>query len=341
MNGTIVPILLLLLLVPAPPAAGQAAGAFSRMGFGARGVAMGNALVADGSGAASPYYNPALVPFTPQQQFEASVALLTFDRELQFLQFATPLKPRAGFAAGLLHAGVSGIDGRDANGYHTSDLATDEFAAFMAFGLRFSERVTGGVNLQLFRSDLLDGVDAVNTVGVDAGWTVQASQTLRLGLAIDDLLARYSWDTSEAFGDGGKTTEDRFPTRLRFGAAYRAVHGRLHLTGEYEARFATAEHRTRQVERFGDTPIEVTRTEDLRLRDGVLRLGGEYHVAEALALRGGFDRVAEGAFGAVQPTFGFMVAQPVGTLKVHAEYAFALEPYALGTLHLLTLRLDL
>lgn len=340
MNGTMVQVVLLMLVL-VPTAVAQSAGAFSRMGFGARGVAMGNALVADGSGATSSYYNPALVPFTERQQFEASVALLTFDRELQFLQFATPLKPRAGFAVGLIHAGVSGIDGRDASGYHTTDLTTNEFAAFMTFGLRFSERVTGGINLQLFRSDLLAGVDAVNTIGVDAGWTVQVRERLRLGLVIDDLLARYSWDTSEAFGDGGKTTQDRFPTRLRLGAAYHAPGTRLRVTGEYEAHFATAEHRTRQVERFGDLPIEVIMTEDLRLRSGTLRVGGEYHLAEALALRGGLDRVGNGDFEAVQPTFGFMVEQPVGNLRARAEYAFALEPYALGTLHLLTLRIDL
>ena len=95
----------------------QNAGVFSRMGFGARGVAMSNALVADASGDTSPYYNPALAPFISGQNFAASTAFMTLDRTLQFLEFATPLRPRAGVAGGLIHASVSNIDGRDGSGY--------------------------------------------------------------------------------------------------------------------------------------------------------------------------------------------------------------------------------
>jgi hypothetical protein len=79
----LVPILIVLLLSlwggRGVPVAGQdvAAGAFSRMGFGAKGVAVGNALVAAPSPDVSPYYNPALLPATSEQRVAASAALLS------------------------------------------------------------------------------------------------------------------------------------------------------------------------------------------------------------------------------------------------------------------------
>ncbi|WP_457652294.1 PorV/PorQ family protein [Rhodocaloribacter sp.] len=319
----------------------QAAGAFARLGFGARGIAMGNALAADGFGDGGPYYNPALAPFTSRQNLELSAALMRFDRELQFVQFSAPLRPRAGIALGLIHAGVSKIDGRDGSGFHTGDLSVDEFALFLAFGLRLSDRVTGGIGLQLFRTDLLDGLDPVNSVGIDLGLTVRVTEALRLGFVADDLLARYSFDTSGLFGDSGKTTSDRFPTRLRFGAAYRLLDGRLTLLGEYESRLTRRDRRTRSVELFGDVPREVVDTETLTLQENRVRFGGEYRLAETFVVRGGLDQLGSGEVDGLKPTAGFMVEQPVGNLRVRAEYAFALEPFAVGTMHLLSLRIFL
>lgn len=316
----------------------QATGVFSRMGFGARGVSMSNALVADAFGQTSPYYNPALAPFTPAQTLEGTVALMTLDREMQFLQFATPIKPSAGIAVGLIHAGVSNIDGRTSSGFHTGDLSTDEFAFFLTFGVRLGSRVTGGVGLQLFRTDLLDDVSSVNSLGLDLGLTIQATEALRFGIVADDLLARYSWDTSGLLGNDGKSTSDRFPTRLRIGAAYRLLENRLSLVAEYESRVTSSEYRTRDVRLIGDIPSEITDTERLRLHDNRLRIGSEWMLNDMFALRGGFDRIGAGATGDITPTAGFMVEQPIGNLVTRIEYAFMLEPYAVGTMHLITLR---
>jgi hypothetical protein len=320
----------------------QAAGAFARMGFGARGIAMSNALVADAFGHASPYYNPALAPFITRQNLEASAAFLTLDRELQFLQLSTPLRPRAGIAAGLIHAGVSGIDGRDDSGYHTGEYATDEFAFFLAFGVRAGRRVTAGLGLQLFQADYFEDLGAARSIGLDVGLSVQASEALRLGLAVDDLLASYGWDTSDLYGSAGRSTTDRFPARLRLGAAFRLPGRPMLLTAEYESRFTPAEVRRRDVEVVGDRPQEDFFTsEDLLFHDSTLRLGAEYQPVEAFAVRAGVDRLGTGALGGARPSAGFMVEQGLGPLVARAEYAFVLEPYALGTMHLLTLRVFL
>ena len=106
-------------------------GAFSRMGFGARGIGMGNAMSAVTEGNLVSYYNPALSVFQENNSFHTSYSFLSLDRSLNFLNFTkrfdfysskdTSLENRvprstAGVSIGIINAGVSNIDGRDNQG---------------------------------------------------------------------------------------------------------------------------------------------------------------------------------------------------------------------------------
>ena len=315
-------------------------GAYSRMGFGARGIAMSNALVSDVSGAASAYYNPALAPFVEGQTVNGTVALMSMGRQLQFLEFATPLRPGAGVTAGLLHAGVSDIDGRDASGYHTEDYSTDEFAFFLIFGKRFAERVSAGVAFQIFRADYFEELRATNSIGIDAGVAVRATDALSFGLVVEDLLARYTWETSGIFGEGGKTTRDNFPTRIRLGASYALLEGRARIVGEYESAFTSRELRRFEIVPVGARPVEVSTTERLTRFDYRFRFGGEYLFTDSFALRLGVDQIGDD-LGGVKPAAGFMIRHPIGELLLSADYAFVIEPYAVSSLHFVTLRVGL
>lgn len=316
------------------------AGAYSRMGFGARGIAMSNALGADASGAASAYYNPALAPFATGQALNGTVALMSLDRQLQFLEFTTPLRPRAGITAGLIHAAVTGIDGRDESGYHTQDHRTDEFAFFLAFGTRLSDRFAAGASFQIFRADFFEGVTATNGIGIDVGAIYQATDALSVGFAIEDLLARYTWDTSGAFGAGGKTTRDNFPTRVRISGAYSFLEGQGRIAAEYEAGFVSREHRSYDVRLSGGIPRESASSERLTRHASRLRVGAEYLLTEIFGLRAGVDQLSSET-GEVKPTAGFMIRQPVGELMLTADYAFVLEPHAVSSLHFITLSVGL
>ncbi len=319
----------------------QSTGAFARLGFGARGMAMSNALVADVSGYASGYFNPAVTPFTARQNVEAGYTALGLNRQLQFLHFATALRPRAGISAGLIHAGVSDIDGRDASGIHTETYSTDEIAAFLAFGTRMGDRITGGLMFKFFRSDLLPDVDPALSIGISAGFTVRVVEGITLGLALDDLLAKYSWDTSSAFGSDGRKTTDRFPMRLRLGGSYQFAQGKGVIVAEYESLFEQGRFETTDLTLIGGAPITITERETLRLHSTRFRLGGEWWLAEPFAVRMGVDQIGADAFEGVIPSAGFAVQQDVGELGTRFEYAFRLEPYSAGTMHLLSIQLNL
>lgn len=325
-------LLLSAIQVQAQPAA------YTRMGFGARGVAMSNALVADPFSDTSPYYNPALAPFASRQNLEATVALLSLDRQLQFLQLAAPLRPRAGIAAGLIHAGVSNIDGRDNSGYHTEDYSVDEYTFFLAFGTRLHDRLTAGVGLQLFRADYLPDLQPFNSIGIDVGLSYKVTDALYVGAAVDDLLARYEWDTGDLYGESGKTTTDRFPVRIRIGGAYELLEGRGHVSVEYESHVRSGEWRTAATNVVDGQPITSTTSETFILQENRFRVGAEYQLVDPFVIRAGIDRIGSEA---IRPTAGFMVEQPVGRLVTRVEYAFVMEPFDAGNLHFVTLRLFL
>jgi len=99
-------------------------GAFARLGFGARGMGMGNALTAVIDGDVASFYNPAVTPFLTERVAAVSYGLLSLDRSLNTLSYSQAIKPTAGFSFGIINAGVSKIDGRDGDGAQTGELFT-------------------------------------------------------------------------------------------------------------------------------------------------------------------------------------------------------------------------
>ena len=314
-----------LLSAPAPTMAQEVGvGAFSRMGFDARGIALGNALVATPSSDVSGYYNPALLPQAAGQRVAGAAALLAYDRHLQSLEFTAPLGPTAGIGVGLLHAGVGDIDGRDANGVHTETLSTDEFALSLSFGNRFAERLAVGASLTLYQSDVVPDTDPVRGFGVDLGVTYRLSSQVQVAGTVSDLLAKYEWDTG---GVSGQSRTDRFPVRVRLGGSYETENERLRLLAEVEARFVGRDRTDvdRVVTTTGGPRVE-TRTEAV-LQQGVRgRIGAAYRPVEILTLRVGLDRLGVRGAEGVRPSAGFDVRQEVGELDVRFGYAAALEP---------------
>lgn len=314
-------------------------GAFSRIGFDARGLAMGNALVASPAADVSPYFNPALLPTASGQRVAGSAAVLAYDRQLQSLEFTTPIGPTAGVGLGLIHAGVSNIDGRNADGVRTQTLSTDEFALSLAFGNRFAERFSVGVGFTLYQSDVVPETSPVRGFGVDLGLAYRVTDQLKVAASVSDLLAKYEWDTSSL---NGQSRTDRFPVRVKVGGSYTLLEGRLHLLGEVESRFVGRDRRV--VERVIPTsggPRQETRTESFLLHTVRGRMGAAYRPVDILALRAGLDRIGVDGASGLRPSAGFGLRQELGDLKVRVGYAAALEPYVRTVMHLGTIEVFL
>ncbi len=338
-----------LVLATAGGAGAQGAGAFARMGMGARSLAVPS-QVADRSGYASPYLNPALAPFAPAQGVELTAGRLAFDRSWESVQVSAPLRPRSGFAGGFVHGGVDNIDGRDASGVPTDGqnedgtLRADEYAFFAAFGTQFSDRVSAGVGLRLYRNELFEGTRAPTAIGVSLGATAQLSDRLAVGLVVDDLFARYEWSST---GSASASATDYFPTRVRGGAAYAVGdrgEGRPRVTVAAEAELFVQPFETRRpggIEVTETSPAETMTTLDVTLADVQGRVGGEVWLTSGFAARLGLDRIGAGEVGELRPSGGFGIEQRVGELDLRVDYTAVVEPFGTALMHLATVRLGL
>ena len=156
-------------------------GAFSRMGFGARGIGMGNAMSAVTTGNLVSYYNPALPPFQEYNSFQSGYSFLSLDRSLNFLSFTRKFdfyskvnsqdkEPRAtaGLSFGIINSGVSGIDGRDNNGLQTGELSTSENQVFLGVSNKFSKKLSLGIAVKFYYYKLYEEI-TTNGIGLDIG----------------------------------------------------------------------------------------------------------------------------------------------------------------------------
>ncbi|MEL6616668.1 MAG: hypothetical protein AAFQ43_13080, partial [Bacteroidota bacterium] len=139
---------------------------------------------------------------------------------------------------------------------------------------------------------------------------------------------------------------DRFPVRLRGGAAYRLGPASGVGTGliavEVEGQVRSAETRTPGgIGSTGGFPTSETDETDLRVGEVLARVGAEYRIAEPLALRLGVDRLLAGDPGEIRPSAGFSVSPTLGELDLTIDYAATLEPFGTGVAQTATLRLDL
>lgn len=288
---------------------GAQPGAFSRMGFGARGIGMGNAMVATTTGDITGYYNPALIPLMERRHVSATMGILSLDRRLNFLGASLPLPPSAGLSIGLINSGVSDIDGRDSDGRPTGPLQTSENQAFLSFGLKFKPGFSLGLNLKLYYYHLYTDISST-TVGIDIGAAYPLTEEITLGLAVRDINSKYKWDTSTLYGQNGQSSEDPFPRLYIFGASYCLPGGVGRISAELER------------SNPGTT---------------ILRAGVEVTPLPELSVRAGLDRadLAETGNG-VRPTLGFTLQREFGVWVPAINYAFVLEPFAPSGMHLVS-----
>ncbi len=291
---------------------GGSPGAAFRMGTSARGIALGNAMVAVRHGMLGGSENPAVVPDQSTLGGSVGFSLLSLDRRLNLLTFGQPLKPNAGISFQVINAGVANIDERNRDGVKTGSTSTSENAFILSFGLRPDDRLSIGVSTKVYYHVLYEDMKSTS-VGFNAGLLYRIADDLTLGAAILDLNSRYRWDSKSLWGRSGTSVTERFPTRRIVGVSYLEPS-----TGILAAT---------QIEWIAGTAIA--------------KAGFEYPVHELVALRAGIDQVSFSNDFTPRPSFGFQLRQPLLTWTPSLEYAFVLEPYGVGAIHVVGLAVSI
>jgi hypothetical protein len=289
---------------------GGSAGAPMRMGFGARGMAMGNAMTAVISGDLQSYYNPAIVPFESVPTAIASYGVLSLDRRLNYLSYTKNLKPNAGFSLSMINSGVGNIDGRDRDGIHTGTYSTSENAFFLSFGLHPNSNFAFGVTAKILYYSLFDEMKST-TAGIDIGVIYLLSQEVTVGAVVQDINAKYKWDSSKLYGQLGNSSSDYFPLRKRIGVSWMPQDFPIIVSGEFES--------------IGSALY--------------LRTGSEIKVYDGVYIRGGIDQIAMNADLPAKPAIGISLQTRVANWTPSFDYAYIFEPYSPSGIHILSLAL--
>lgn len=299
-------------------------GSFSRLGFGARGMAMGNALSAITTGDLAVYYNPALSVFQKGASVTSGLSLLSLDRKLNFLSFNKRFGepeggpndkfiPSAGIGVSLINSGVSDIEQRDEEGYKTGTLSTSENQFAISVANHFSRRFAFGISFKLYYYKLLENLTATS-LGVDIGALYIINEDCTLSLVLVDLLSKYKWDSSTIYTTSGQTTEDKFPLLKKVGIAYKFFDSKLVTGAEFESS-------------NGSTNF--------------LRFGAEYNIFENLFLRAGIDRLSlSNSDIPARPSCGFEYNYQLSSFYVGINYAYIIEPYSAWNAHIIGVNIN-
>jgi hypothetical protein len=275
---------------------GGYAGAYLRMGLGARSLAMGNTGLAHSFNGFASYYNPAGLPRIPNRQLSLSYSFLSLDRQFHFTGFALPLKPSAGISIAWIHAGVRDIQGRNSAGEPDEIYQTGEDVFYLSFANAFHPKLSIGVTLKILNHSLLDLKG--NGIGFDLGLLFHPLERLNLALTIRDLASRYNWNTQNLFEDKGSNYAENFPVSWLLGASYR-----------WNEQILTAADCA-----FSDKG-------DFRIR-----LGVEWHVHKLGYLRAGWNHSVPTLGGGLEYQF-------FGKLLSNLDYSLLLGIVGEGTTH--------
>lgn len=299
-------------------------GTFSRIGFGARGIGMGNAMSSVTQGNLVSYYNPALSPFQESNSLQAGYSFLSLDRSLNFLSFTRKFdfysskdtssnkKPSrtAGISAGIINSGVSGIDGRDNNGLQTGELSTSENQFFLSVANRFSQNLSIGIAVKFYYYKLYEKISS-NGFGIDIGALYKVNDNWNVSLMLTDLNSKYEWDTSPVYDQQGLSTTDKFPLLKKIGVSYYNLEIKLLTAIEFENSNAGT---------------------------NIIRIGAEYNIYEGLYLRGGIDQFnLNNIDAAFKPSLGFSYSKRLGDFILSVDYAFMVEQYSPSDRHIIGL----
>lgn len=287
-------------------------GAFARMGFGARGMGMGNAMTSVKTGENSGYYNPAVVALLNGQSASVSYGILSLDRSLNSIFYSQPIDTNAGIAFGILNAGVSNIDGRDNDGFKTKTYSVSENQFSLSFALRV-RKLTIGLTTKLHYYSLFEKLSST-AVGFDFGIVYPITTQLTVAGTYKDLNSKYRWETSDLYGQLGNSTIDKFPARQTIGVSYVFTE----LVGLLSAE---VEHSNRSTT--------------------IIRTGGEISPIDAITIRAGIDGWDLKRPEQAHPSFGFTIRTEYTDWKPSVNYAYILEPYGLFSIHVISLSLKL
>ncbi len=202
---------------------GGYAGSHLRIGLGARGTALGNAIIAGQPDGYSVYYNPAAVGFIEGKTVALSYSFMSLDRLFNFVSFSMKLPPSAGLSIGLINSGYKSFYSYNSVGWQTEKINQSANTAFFNFSRKFIDIFSIGLSIKYNWEDIDDGTSEFEYSSQGWGWDFgiiyHVNDNIVLAATARDVGSKFKANTTEIFERGG-TTIDKFPALYNFGGRY-------------------------------------------------------------------------------------------------------------------------
>lgn len=197
---------------------GGRAGAFLRIGIGARPMGMGGSFTAIANDVYATYWNPAGLAQLQTQEIGTMYGLMSLDRKFGFLGFALPVSEFLAFGINGINLRVEEIEQRDSAGNLLGHFVDAEYAFSFSAGISIKKKFYIGGNFKFLYHELAD--NAAKGIGFDAGVLVIPIRHFSIGMMVQDIGSSIKWNTESDH-------EDKLPMVIRGGIAIRLMNDRL------------------------------------------------------------------------------------------------------------------
>lgn len=343
------------LLICAPSIYAQVggySGAYTRMGFGAKGMGMSNAMssVTQTEFGAHSYYNPAIAATildgdeeTINQKYDLSTAVMEFDRSMYMASGAFEIPPSAGLSINLLSSTVSDFEERSQSGYYNGSFDAVDLQASANFGIAVSEMIKLGIGIKMNYANYHPDAEPAYGMGLDAGLIYTALPGWNISFAVKDLITSYRWSVDDIYGtDSSNQQVDEVPTRVIFGTSYFLDDYQLLLSLDFENLIATSDIQEKQFQTFLGYPSYRTSESMITGTDHKLSAGARYRVHELISVSGGYS-IHNLEYSDESDSFsaGFSVHLPLKQYTPTIDYSFVREPGGFSSFHIVALSFNL
>jgi len=197
---------------------GGRAGAYLRVGVGARPLGMGGAFTAVANDAYATYWNPAGLVQLRSSQIGSMYAIMSLDRKYSFLSLAFPVSAFLSFGMSGIDFRIDQIEARDRAENLVGTFGDAENAFGFSLGIAPVKGFSIGGNFKYLLHKLVNQNAA--GYGFDAAVLIRPSKFLSLGFLVQDLGSFLEWKT-----ESGR--REKFPLNARAGLALKLLDDRL------------------------------------------------------------------------------------------------------------------
>ena len=209
-------------------ASGGLVGSAYEYGTNAKSISLSNAMISSYNRGNNAFSNPSLLGGVKKNEYSFSHFSLSLDRFMHTMSISLPVPDEeATLGLSFFVTGVEDIPETVDDPTVLGDYSTYEGYLMLSFGAKFSEKLSLGINFRFMKNEIFDDYSA-NGLGSDIGMLFEFSNHSKLGITINNLYSKYSWDFN--YGGNDYKYDEKFYRTFALGFSTKVFNNILFLS---------------------------------------------------------------------------------------------------------------